>query len=70
MSAIFLFFTVTEVVCVSFNRIQGNVSRTCLDRILRRSCGEEDVWFANVGMASLLFADDTVLPASSVCECA
>lgn len=46
------------------------MSRTCLDRILRRSCGEEDVWFANVGMASLLFADDTVLPASSVCECA
>ena len=32
-----------------------------MDRILRRSCGEEAVWFANLWVSSLLFADDVVL---------
>ena len=35
-----------------------------MDRISRQS-GEEDVWFGNLGIVSLLFVNDVVLLASS-----
>ncbi|KAK9541149.1 hypothetical protein VZT92_001216 [Zoarces viviparus] len=38
---------------------------TFMDRISRRSLGEENVRFGDLGIASLLFADDVVLLASS-----
>jgi len=36
-----------------------------MDRISRRSRGEESVWFGDIRIASLLFADDVVLLATS-----
>jgi len=36
-----------------------------MNRIPRRSQGEEDVWFGNIRVTSLLFMDDVVLLASS-----
>ena len=36
-----------------------------IDRISRLSHGEDGVWFGNLSTASLLFADDVVLLASS-----
>ena len=38
-----------------------------MDRISRHSRGEESVQFRNLRIASVLFADDVVLLASSVC---
>ncbi len=39
-----------------------------MDRISRRSRGEESVRFGDLRIASLLFADDVVLLASSHCD--
>jgi len=36
-----------------------------MDRISKRSLGEEGVWFGNLRVASLLFVDNVVLLASS-----
>lgn len=32
-----------------------------MNRILRHSCGEEDVWFGNLRLSPLLFANDVLL---------
>ncbi len=39
-----------------------------MDRISRRSQGEESVWFGDLRIVNLLFADDVVLWASSDCD--
>ncbi|MDG2555420.1 reverse transcriptase domain-containing protein [Vibrio parahaemolyticus] len=39
-----------------------------MDRISRRSQGEEGVWYGDLRIASPLFADDVVLLASSHCD--